>query len=424
MFWLLGIYMWLFVHRPFEYYPALGDLQIERVYMLLMIVVWVVVPGKGLTLNRLHGALAAFSAAVAVCWLASPWREQCGDAVEAQLKVMVFYVLFVTSVRDAEGLRKMLTAFLVATGLYMGHSLLEFCNGRHEFRMGIVRMIGVDITFRDPNSFASSLLLALVMTLPFWPRAKTLTARLPLLAFSLPACGCIMLTGSRTGFVGLAVVGLFAVFISKANKFVILPLAAAGALGVLALPGPLQDRFMTLIDPSRGPANAQESAEGRLTGLTDGLDLFESSPVVGIGPSAFPLATGKGFNPHNLYGQVVAETGLLGTTAFVAVLTCFWLNWREVRRLYRTHPDWPRDFVWHTCRAAGLAVILLLFLGMAGHNLYRYIWIWLAAFQVVAVHCAREKARAADRPAVRRSMHVRHLPGPRRIAPLPPPQPA
>jgi O-antigen ligase len=412
MHWLLGIYLWLFVHRPFEYYTALGDLQIERVYMLLMVLVWVVAPGKGLTLNRLHLALTAFLAAVTLCWLASPWRDQCNDAVENIVKVMVFYVLFVTSVRDEAGLRWMLTAYLVANGLYMAHSILEFCNGRHEYRMGIVRMVGVDVTFRDPNSFASTLLLALVMTLPFWTRAKTLSARLPLLAFCVAACGCILLTGSRTGFVGLAVVGLFAIVVSGANKLVTLSLTCAAAIAVLALPGPLQDRFLTLVDPSRGPANAQESAEGRLTGLTDGLELFERSPLLGIGPAAFPLATGKGFNPHNLYGQVLAETGLLGTAAFLAMLACFWRNWREARRLYREHPDWPRDLAWHTCRATGLAVILLLFLGLAGHNLYRYMWIWLAAFQVVALHCAREKARAASRLATRRPYRIAYLPGP------------
>jgi O-antigen ligase len=421
---LLGIYIWLFVHRPFEYYTALGDLQIERVYMLLMLVAWAVAPGKGLVLNRLQGALAAFMVAITVCWLASPWRDQCGDSVENLAKVMVFYILFVTSVRDERGLQRMLTAYLAATGLYMTHSILEFFNGRHEFRMGIVRMVGVDITFRDPNSFASTLLLALVLTLPFWLRAKTLSARLPLLAFCIPACACILLTGSRTGFVGLAVVGLFGVLVSGANKLVVLSLASAAAIGVLALPGPLQDRFLTLVDPSRGPANAQESAEGRLSGLADGLELFERSPLLGIGPSAFPLATGKGFNPHNLYGQVLSETGLVGTTAFLGILACFWRNWREARRLYRDHPDWPRDFAWHTCRATGLAVVLLLFLGLAGHNLYRYIWIWLAAFQTVALHCAREKARSAGRVVIRQPYRVPYLPGLRPVAAFPPPRPA
>ena len=133
------------------------------------------------------------------------------------------------------------------------------------------------------------------------------------------------------------------------------------------------------------------------------------------------MATGKGFNPHNLYGQVLSETGLLGTAAFLAILLCFWRNWREAQRLYRDHADWPRDLAWHTCRATGLAVILLLFLGLAGHNLYRYMWIWLAAFQAVALHCAREHARVTSPNLARRPYRIPYFPGPGRATPLPRP---
>jgi hypothetical protein len=76
------------------------------------------------------------------------------------------------------------------------------------------------------------------------------------------------------------------------------------------------------------------------------------------------------------------------------------------------------------CRATGLAVIMLLFLGMAGHNLYRYIWIWLAAFQAVAVHCVREKARATSRVAVRQPYRLPPLTGPGRTGAFPLPRPA
>ena len=56
MVWMLGGYMWLFVHRPFEVWPWLGDFQIERIYMLLMIAFWAVQPNKGWLSNRLHVA--------------------------------------------------------------------------------------------------------------------------------------------------------------------------------------------------------------------------------------------------------------------------------------------------------------------------------------------------------------------------------
>ena len=48
MRWLLIGYMFLFVHRPFEFYLALGELHVERVYMLGMILVWITrVPAYG-----------------------------------------------------------------------------------------------------------------------------------------------------------------------------------------------------------------------------------------------------------------------------------------------------------------------------------------------------------------------------------------
>ena len=46
MIYLLGGYLWLYVHRPFEVWPALGALQIERVYMIFMLVYWAAAADK------------------------------------------------------------------------------------------------------------------------------------------------------------------------------------------------------------------------------------------------------------------------------------------------------------------------------------------------------------------------------------------
>ena len=50
----------------------------------------------------------------------------------------------------------------------------------------------------------------------------------------------------------------------------------------------------------------------------------------------------------------------------------------------------------------------MLLLGFAGHNLYRYNWLWLAGFEVIAVRCLRVQAagvrarvRFSPRPAWR-----------------------
>jgi O-antigen ligase len=164
-------------------------------------------------------------------------------------------------------------------------------------------------------------------------------------------------------------------------------------LGVaaVALPAELQNRYLTLIDPSYGPKNAAESASGRMDGLLYGIEAWEKSPLLGHGPRAFDFATGRMGGAHNLYGQVLSEMGTLGALALGGLVLCFGLNWLEVRRAYRPYPEMTGDFPFQVSRAMGLTLILLLLLGWSGHSLYRYNWQWFAAFQAVAVHCVRKK---------------------------------
>src|SRR5262249_53324385 len=142
MLYLLGFYMWLFIHRPFEYYPQLGDLQVERIYVIFMTVVWAVSPNKVWAPNRLFVAQAIFLVVMVVSWMLSPYADT-ESVLENYFKVVVFFVLVVTSVRDVKGLRYLLLAYLIAVGLYASHSLLEYANGRIEVRMGTHRMVGV-----------------------------------------------------------------------------------------------------------------------------------------------------------------------------------------------------------------------------------------------------------------------------------------
>jgi hypothetical protein len=87
--------------------------------------------------------------------------------------------------------------------------------------------------------------------------------------------------------------------------------------------------------------------------------------------------------------------GVLGAVVFAGVLLCFLANWLETVAIYRRRPQWRSDFLYQTSRSVAVCVLLLLLLGWAGHNLYRYQWLWLGAFQVVALHCIRRRAALA-----------------------------
>ena len=408
MIWLLGGYMWLFVHRPFEVWPSLGALQIERAYMLVMLLAWLVHPGKTFLANRIHVALFLFTVALGAAWMLSPYANMpgCTDVVENYAKVAVFYVLVITTVRTEQQLRLLVLLFVGAVGLYMAHSILEFMNGRYQWRMGIRRMIGVDVTFADPNAFASTLLYTLPMLLPFWLEQPRRIPRLLIVGYVLAALGCIMLTGSRAGFVGTCLLAVILIVGSAKRKGQALLVAGVVALGGLlvlsvALPEELQKRYLTLWDPSVGPKNAEQSAEGRLDGFMHGIRVWEQSPLLGHGPSSFAYSTGRGGQAHNLYGQALSEVGAAGAVALLAMVICFFWNWREARqRALADCLPLTSNFAYQVSRVVGINIILLLVMGWAGHNLFRYNWQWLAAFSTVALACLRVRtASAAPRAA-------------------------
>jgi O-antigen ligase len=406
MIWLLGGYMWLFVHRPFEVWPALGEIQIERGYVLLMLVAWLVSPGKGLVFNRVHLALAVFTLTVAAGWVLSPYADMpgCADVVENYFKVIVFYLLVVTTVRNERDLRLLVLLFVSAVGLYMAHSMVEFLHGRYQWRMGTRRMIGVDVTYGDPNAFASTLLYTLPLLVPFWKEQPRRIPRFMLIGFALACCGCILLTGSRAGFLGLC--GLTAVtlvaFARRKGQMILIGSVAglaAFALLSVALPEDLQNRYLTLVDSSRGPRNAQVSAQGRLVGLEEGVRVWQQSPLFGHGPASFQYSTGKRFQAHNLYGQVLAELGLMGALSLLLLAICFVRNWLESRRWAACWGERTPSFATLVSQAIAINLLMLLVMGWAGHNLYRYNWQWFAAFGAIALHCLRRRAARVPQPA-------------------------
>ena len=396
MRWLLIGYMFLFIDRPFEVWQWLGDLHVERVYMLITLAAWVMYPNKRWLPNLQHAAYAAFAMAVILAWIVSPWAEQGQHIVEDWFKIVVFYVLLVTTIHDEEGLKHVAAGFLAVMGLYLLHSLREYIGGRFTFRMGISRMIGVDSTLGDPNSFGASIVFSLPIMMALWKSGIGGKYSKPMLAgyFAL-SCLCILLTGSRSSLIGLVVWCMIAIWGTRYRFLAFSGFLVAAPLAFMALPEELQTRFETVVNPEVGPANAEESRQGRIVGFTKGMELWEMFPMTGIGPGAWRPATGSAIESHNLYGQLLGETGTLGGISFLSILVCFWMNLRAMRRDRKRNPERRDDLIYTLSSSVTLSLFLLLFMGNFGHNLWRFTWLWYGGFLIVARHCVTVRAAEA-----------------------------
>jgi O-antigen ligase len=391
MLWLLLGYVFLFIYRPFEVWPLLGECRLELAYMVLASVVWLFSP-KRLPMNAIHFAVAAFSSAVLTCCFLSPWSDRCLDAMDSFFKFLVFYLMIVTILQNEDDLQRFLWALVAVMYLYMVHSLWEFAGGRYVFRMGIPRLVGVDTTRSDPNAMAATITFVLIFVPVLWRCSTGRPARVVLASFTCVSVLCILLSGSRSGLVGLLLWVFPVVWRSKRRGLVLASVAAAAPLMFLALPPTLQNRFQTIVNPDVGPKNAQTSVDGRIEGFLVGIQLFQANPIAGVGPGAWRVATKRALESHNLIGQTLGETGLLGTTAFLLLLVVSFYNVWRIRKLYRMYPDWDRDLYYHLSGALGFGLFLLLFKGNFGHNLYNYNWILFAAMLCVVRACVESRA--------------------------------
>src|SRR5205085_6191929 len=114
-----------------------------------------------------------------------------------------FYFLIVTTVHDEKGLKHLVVGFLAVMGLYLLHSLREYLGGRHTYRMGIARMIGVDGSLGDPNSFGASIVFALPVVVAVWRSGLGgRLGRFLLTGYVGLSSLCVLLTGSRSSLLG------------------------------------------------------------------------------------------------------------------------------------------------------------------------------------------------------------------------------
>jgi O-antigen ligase len=261
--------------------------------------------------------------------------------------------------------------------------------------MGISRMIGVDTTLGDPNSFGASIVFALPLVMALW-RADVggRKGKVLLAGYVGLSSLCVLLTGSRSSLLGLLVWFMIVIWGTRYRFKAMAAFVVAAPLAFVALPESLQTRFETIINPEVGPKNAQESGEGRWEGLTKGIALWQAFPLSGVGPGAWRPATHSKIESHNLYGQLLGELGTLGALAFAAILACFWMNLRRVKQSREWFPESRNDLVFQLPTAIGIAVFLLLFMGNFGHNLFRFTWLWYGGFLIIARHCVARRIAA------------------------------
>jgi len=199
---------------------------------------------------------------------------------------------------------------------------------------------------------ANSLGAFFVMTLPIawylWSELRNKTGRIFALLSLVILLLAILSTQSRGGMIGLGVLIVLSICLSRKKLKAALIFAAIIAATIPAISPEQLERY-TFISVSQ--EEMDPSSASRIYAWEKGIKMFLDYPIAGVGIGQFSMAFGKhyrgddwgdkfgkslGYNaflrPHNIFIQSLAETGGIGFLGFIMILvTSLRSAWQTIK---------------------------------------------------------------------------------------------
>ena len=270
------------------------------------------------------------------------------------------YVIIRKDVRDREGNFKLIRYLLIASFFVSTFGIFQY----NFFSHMPVNWVDKDLyaisnrafsTLYNPNVLGSYLIIIISVTLAGFRcsdgRYHLLTTSLVLIAAIL----CMYLTLSRGAWLGLAV-SIFIIFVFSKHKRYIVAILAFAILTMLALETLLE---IPLISRMNLDVLKQDSSIAYRWPLWKfAFKTFTENPLFGSGIGSFGFYVPSHFkasgylvsHAHNIYLQLLAETGLLGFVAFMGYLmTSMYISFQLFRRSSDHQTRCLSVGVWASC---------------------------------------------------------------------------
>lgn len=257
---------------------------------------------------------------------------------------------------------------------------------------GIMRLHGTTSVLLHPNSF-SGFAVGLLPFIYYLFKPSTKYVRIMLVGLLIFSIIIIIYTGSRTGYVATI---LFVMYLFRNSKNKIkygVALFLVAIISIPFIPDQYIDRFSTIF--------TQEEIEGqsmdkRKEIIKDAVEIFKMHPM-GVGVGAFPIARdhyfGRNQDTHNLYLEVLTNSGFVGLGIFlILVISIYRLNQHTLKSCLSLRNDGPialkgEDLIKieAVVKAVNGYLMVRLILGLFGMDMYEIYWWFILG---ISIACA------------------------------------
>ena len=386
----LVIYLFIFYIRPQEIWLSGAD-GLERtigiaIFVLTLLKMKIKDDFK-FRITNIHVAIAAFLVIALMNVTTSIWITQSWDQWIKLFRLFIVFFCVVHLIDDEKQFKFFILFTILGTAFHATSAVINYYNGIVEVEMGIERALAMDTSYGDPNSLAATIVYTLPLIYYYFTKKTPTWIRITLITVMLISLWCVILTGSRTGMAGVIVFGVMAIWgrPNRVRNFILVG-AALVVLAFLA-PGEYQQRFesITNFDTQHDQTGAAYSAKSRWIFLKYGFQMLLTRPLTGYGMGNFATTMGTLYNQswlqaHTLPAQIMGEMGMTGIIAFTIWMIALFANLKKLRRYFKNTDN---QFMYNMVVAMKMHLILMFFMGLGGHNLFRYNWFIISAIIVL-----------------------------------------
>jgi len=411
LFWLVLLYIMVFYVQPGSRVDLLGKIRFELLLGGALVITLLTTRGKRLVTNeRVNKATVCFFVAMSLSFIGALMSHTVSDAMPVFIKLAKFfciYLMILGTVDSSDKLEKFAWTYVFAMLVVVGEPFLLSLQGKNMYPRedGVIRLFGVG-QFAHPNGLGTLAIMNLAFLYYFFRYYRSRLVKVFLLVFALISLRVIMLTASRTAYVGLIVlVGWLWLFSKRKMKF----LAITAILVMLLLPfvpEMYMDRFVSLKEVTTVVSTDERvhsSVGARWNLIKTGWKVFLDYPIFGCGMDSFRRVAAREHGvwqpTHNLLMQVLSNTGLVGLAAFSYLIISIL---GALRGSKRSIVSMGRQSAFISCLTELLQVFLLAQLCtglMAQHILFSNCWWIVGGLAVVNARVVTETAAELEQPA-------------------------
>jgi putative inorganic carbon (HCO3(-)) transporter len=387
----LLLFMVVYCARPEDWIPGLSNVPLAKIAGVLALAAFVLSLGR--IRQRLPNEVIFVILLTIQLFVTVPmspvWR---GGALNTTLdfaKIVIIVPVMVMAVNTATRLRRLLfiqaasVATISAVAVWKGHMLSG-------------RLAGVlNGNYSNPNDLALAIVISLPLCLALLFLSRSVPSKVAWAVATLVMAYAVVLTGSRGGFLALAVataVCLWEFAIRGRRTYFLLIVAFVSAVLCLSSSTMLSDRLKGTFDSEDDAASAYGSAEQRQHLFWRSLEVTVEHPLFGVGPGNFPIISDSWRVTHNSYTQMSSEGGIPALVLYVMVLWAGFKNLKRTRKLSGINKD-AKLFAGALHASLAGFVVGSLFASCA----YQFFPYFLVSYTTVLLRIAKEQAARSVR---------------------------